>query len=79
MFNLAVLMTGQTIKFKKKNKIRFKCAKTIENEMNVVEWCYASPHSPHILQEIYDLIEDAEVDDEDEDEAMYYPGKLIRY
>jgi hypothetical protein len=47
--------------------------------MNVVDWCYASPQNHHIFQEIYNLIEDAEVDDEDEDEAMYYPGNLKRY
>ena len=71
--------TGQIIKAKKKNIIKFKCAKSIENDLNIVDWCSANPHNTDILQQIYDLIEDSEIEDEDEDEAMYYPGKFKRF
>ena len=77
--NIIHPQTGQIFKAKKKNLIKFKCAKSIENDMNIVEWPCTSSHNSNILQQIYDLIEDTEIEGEDEDEAMYYPGKLGRY
>ena len=74
--NIRHPLTGQIIRAKKKNIIKFKCAKAVENEMNIIEWCCANPNNRDILQQIYDLIEDSEIENEDEDEAMYYPGKL---
>ena len=71
--------TGQIIKAKKKNIIKFKCAKSIENDMNIVEWCCFSPHNRDILQQIYDLLENSEIEDEDENGVRYYPGQLWRY
>jgi hypothetical protein len=50
----------------------------IEDELNVFRWSCDNPHNQKILQAIYDLIEDSEIEDEDEDEMMYYPGKLYR-
>ena len=71
--------TGQYIQVGKKKVIRFKCSKLTEDELNVFGWSCDDPHNQKILDAIYDLIEDSEIEDEDEDEMMYYPGKLCRY
>ena len=77
--NIRHPLTGQIIRAEKKNIIKFKCAKAMENELSIIEWCCANPNNGEILQQIYDLIEASEIEDEDEDEAMYYPGKLKHY
>ena len=46
--------------------------------MNFFKWSYDDPRKKLILQEIYDLIGDSEIDDGDEDETIYYPGKQWR-
>jgi nucleoid DNA-binding protein len=69
-------VTGERIKVGKRNVIRFKPYKSLGEAVNHFEWSCADPYNQKILQAIYDLIEDAEIEDKDEDEMMYYPGKL---
>ena len=69
-------VTGETIRVGKRNVIRFKSYKSLGEAVNHFEWSCTDPHNQEILQAIYDLIEDAEVENEDEDEIMYYPGKM---
>ena len=77
--NIRHPLTGQIIRAEKKNIIKFKCGKALENEMNIIDWCCANPNNRDIFQQIYDLIEDSEIENKDEDEAMYYPGKRVHY
>jgi nucleoid DNA-binding protein len=70
--------TGKHIHIRKREVARFKCSKVIEEELNVFRWTCDDPHNQKILDAIYDLIEDSEIEDEDEDEMMYYPGKPFR-
>jgi DNA-binding protein HU-beta len=72
-------LSGERYRLEKKNTVKFKCSKIIENDLNIIEWNCDDPWNRKILQEIYDLIERAELEEEDEDELMYYPGKLTNY
>jgi nucleoid DNA-binding protein len=72
-------LTGECYKLKRKNIVKFRCSKVIEDDLNIIEWNCDDPWNRKILQEIYDLIERAELEEEDEDELMYYPGKIVKY
>ncbi len=69
-------LTGERIKVRKRNVIKFKSYSSLGEAVNHFEWSFADSHNQKILQAIYDLIEDSEIENEDEDEIMYYPGKL---
>jgi len=68
-------ITGQRLKVGKRNIIRFKGSKYLDMALNVLEWTGADPHNQEILQALYELTEDSEIEDLDEDDTMYYPGK----
>ena len=68
-------VTGQCLKVGERNVIRFKCYKPLGEAINYFRWSCDDPHNQKILQAIYELIEDSEIEEEDEDDQMYYPGK----
>ena len=71
-------LTGRRIDIERRNIIKFKCSKVLEDTLNVFDWTDDDPFNTVILQQIYDLIEESEIEDIDEDEGMYYPGKVHR-
>ena len=50
----------------------------MEKEINVFRWSCDDPHNKKILEALCELIEESELEDKDDDDMMYYPGKQWR-
>jgi len=68
-------LTGRQFLTEQKNIAKFKPSKYFENCLNIFEWSSGNLVNKAILEQIYELIENAEIEDIDEDESMYYPGR----